>query len=414
MRISTRTPVVASAFAALAAVAFWAARREAAADLPAWTELEVRNLDIALYEGRAARDTLGAADRARLAALYLQRARETGDYEDFRRSERAARAALALRTAHNTQTTLVLASSLLAQHRFPESLAETRALVDARPDVPAYRALLGELQLEMGDYDAARVTFDSLARHARDLAVAPRLARWAEITGRPAHARWILSRAVADVRTRTDLPREQVAWFHLRLGDLELRNGRLDHAELAFEAGLEANPDDHRIIAATARLAAERRRWREAIWLARRLGDRADIATLALAGDASAALGDTTAAERWFARAERQGRENPEPFNRQWTLYRLDHRRHLDETLAILRDEIRVRRDVYGYDQLAWALYRVGSYAAAREAMERALRMGTQDAMLFRHAGLIEQALGAPERARHFLDSAERVGSGGL
>jgi tetratricopeptide (TPR) repeat protein len=393
MRSATRTAVAASALAALTGVAIWAAHCEAAANPPAPTELEVRNLDIAFYEARAARDMLGAADRARLAALYLQRARETGDYEDFRRSERAARAALALRTAHNTQTTLLLASSLLAQHRFPEALAEARDLVDARPDVPAYRALLGELQLEMGDYDAARATFASLARHARDLAVAPRLARWAEITGRTAHARWLLSRAVADARARTDLPREQVAWFHLRLGDLELRNGRLDRADAAFRAGLDANPDDYRIMGAMARLAASRHRWREAIALARRLGGRADIATLSLAGDASAALGDTTDAERWYALAERQGRENPEPFNRQWTLYRLDHDRHVEETLSILRDEIRVRRDVYGYDQLAWALYKTGSYAAAREAMAQALRMGTEDAMLLHHAGLIEQAV---------------------
>jgi tetratricopeptide (TPR) repeat protein len=103
---------------------------------------------------------------------------------------------------------------------------------------------------------------------------------------------------------------------------------------------------------------------------------------------------------------EQSARENPEPFNRQWTLFRLDHAREIPATVALLRDEILVRQDVYGWDQLAWALYHAGDYQAAYEAMQQALRMGTHDAVLCFHAGLIERARGNHTDAERHLRSA--------
>ena len=359
---------------------------------PADTELALRSEHIAFYARRLVEDPESAADHAQLAGLYLQRARESGDIEDYHRAERAARRSLAIRSARNGKTRLVLASSLLARHRFPEALQEARALVAEQPEVSSYRALLGEIELEMGDYDAARATFATLASVQRELAVAPRLARWAEITGRTAEARRLLQRALADARARVDLPNEQVAWFHLRVGDLELRDGHLRAAEAAFRAGLALRAGDERLIAGMARLEAARRKWRRVIAYGDELGDRADIATLALVGDAHAARGDSADAQRWYARAEAKARAAPEPFNRQWTLFRLEHGIRVRETLALLREEIRVRRDVYGYDQLALAFLLSGEHRAARIAMAQALRLGTRDPMLMRHAGMIERA----------------------
>ena len=168
-------------------------------------------------------------------------------------------------------------------------------------------------------------------------------------------------------------------------------------------------PNDYRLIGAMTRLEAVRGRWKKAIEYGERVGESADIATLALIGDAHAALGDSATAEEYYRAAERAGVERPEPFNRQWTLFLLDHNRKLPETLALLRREIEMRRDVLGYDLLAWALYKSGDYAVARDAMAQALRMGTQDAVLFFHAGMIERALGSNDSARRYLDRALAV-----
>ena len=362
--------------------------------------------EIAFYQQRVAEDTASAADQARLAGLYLQRARESGDYEDFRRAERAARRSLELRDARNAGAMLALASSLLAQHRFAEARAVAITLCTLAPGETRSLALRAELELEMGDYVAAQASFDSLAPAGRNLAVAPRLARWSELRGDVELARRILYEALLEARHRTDLPSEQVAWFFLRVGDVELRSGRLDDAERALRAGLEVEPGDHRVLAALARVEALRGRWPKVVELGERIGNRADIATLALVGDAHEELGNQTAAGRYHDAAEAAGRENPEPYNRQWTHFQLEHDRNLSPTLERLLEEIEGRRDVYGYDQLAWALYKRGRFAEAREAMTMAMRLGTEDAVLSYHAGMIERALGNVERASDHLRRA--------
>ena len=372
--------------------------RAAAAHAAAGTELPEparRDADIAFFARRVAADPIGAADRARLAALYLQRGRETGDFGDYRRAEQLARHSLALRVAHNGNTYGLLTAALLAQHRFLEALAAARALAALEPRVPRHQAVLAEIELELGRYREARALFESLWPARHDLAVAPRLARWAELTGRTELARRLLDRALADARGRADLPAEQLAWFHLRVGDLALRHGRLEDAAWALRAGLAARPGDYRLLAALARLEAARGRWRRAI----AYGEDAiaavpDPATFGLISDAYQALGDSITAAQYAHAMEVAVAGQPGQWHRAWSLFLLDHERRVPEVLARVRAELATRTDVYGYDLLAWALHRAHRDGEARAAMTRALALGTDDSQLRAHAAAIAQGLG--------------------
>jgi Flp pilus assembly protein TadD len=64
------------------------------------------------------------------------------------------------------------------------------------------------------------------------------------------------------------------------------------------------------------------------------------------------------------------------------------------------------RPTIYGADGLAWALYRGGDYAAAWPRSQEALRLGTRDALLYFHAGMIADALGDTDAARAHLQQA--------
>ncbi len=350
--------------------------------------------DIALYERRASEDPLSAADRAVLARLYLQWGRETGEYSHFQRAEKAARASLGLRRDRNQGSMLSLASSLLAQHRFLEARRAAEELVAAEPEQIGARALLAEIVLELGDYTAADLEFALLEPFQENLAVAPRLARWHELHGRNEKAGAILLRSAEAAGRRTDLPSEQSAWFFLRLADHALRNGRLGQVERAIEAGLALNPDDARLRSIRARLAGARGQWREVLMEVTELGERADLATMALGGDAARALGEPALAEHYYALVEQRARAQPEPFARQWTQFCLTQGRNLDETLRTLEAEIRIRPDVLGHQLLAWAYYRAGREAQAAAQIRAALRLGTRDASLHQLAALI---LGRPE-----------------
>jgi tetratricopeptide (TPR) repeat protein len=240
-----------------------------------------------------------------------------------------------------------------------------------------------------------------------NLSVAPRLARWAELHGRPEEARQLLRAALANAEFGHGMPQEQLAWFHLRLGDLALRNGHLDEAEAELRAGLRVRPGDYRVLGTLSKLEAARHRWRNAIEYGEQaIGVTLDPATLGVVGDAYRALGDTAKAGEYYHTMEVAVVAQPGPFHRAWSLFLLDHDRDVPRVLAKVEEEIQTRRDIYGYDLLAWALHKSGHDVAARGAMIHALALGTKDASLLFHAGMIEHALGANQVAAGHLRTA--------
>jgi len=54
--------------------------------------------------------------------------------------------------------------------------------------------------------------------------------------------------------------------------------------------------------------------------------------------------------------------------------------------------DLATRRDVYGYDLLAWALFKSGRVTEARAAMAQALAWGTEDPELRARARAIDAA----------------------
>ncbi len=365
-------------------------------------EARIRDADIDFYLARAERDTASAGDRAQLAGLYLQRARATGSNDDLLRAEQAARASIALRTAHNGKAPMALTSALMGQHRFAEAHAVAAALLASDPARVAYRALVAEIAMELGRYDEAGKLYTGLTSSRTDLGVAPRLSRWAELHGRLDEAHALIVNARDSALSRAAMPTEQVAWFHLRVGDLAQRNGHLAEADREFRAGLEVAPDDYRLLGATARLAADRHDWPAAI----EAGERAisislDPITLGTVGEAYAAQGDSARAEEYFRTMEVAVSRQAGAFHRAWSLFLLDHDRRVPEVLARVRAEIVERPDVYGYDLLGWALYKAGRPAEAMAAARQALALGSKDPLLLFHAGMIARAAG---------DSASAIG----
>jgi tetratricopeptide (TPR) repeat protein len=383
-----------------------AARAARAAD----DESARRDADVALFEARIAGDPFSAGDRARLAHLYLQRARETGDDGDLARAEDEAAASLALRDGHNAGALRTLVGARMARHRFAEAVEAAERLFAREPEKASVRAMLGEARMELGDYDGAAAAFGSVERARADLSVAPRLARWAELRGETSRARALLTAAAAEADGRTDLPAEQRAWFHLRVGDLELRDGRPDAAEAALGRALALRPGDARVLAAMARAAAARGDWSAA----RAHGEASlaaalDPATLALLSDVEAAAGDAARSAEYARAAEVAVSARSEGFHRAWGLFLVDRGRRVPEVVALARAELRTRRDVYGHDLLAWALVADGKPAEARREMREALRLGTRDALLRFHAGMIERAAGDDAAAAAHLRAALEI-----
>lgn len=374
---------------------------------PPKTESEIRSLDIEFYERRVAEDSLGASDRSQLAALYLQRARETGSYPDYDRAAQLARRSLDLRESHNAETYALLTSALLAKHDFIEALRTARALYADDTTDASRTALLAEVELEVGDYASAATHFRSVAFDADKPSIAARLARWYEVTGQLWKAQAIMRLSAAWLAKSSEVPREQLAWFHYRLGELYLRGGQRAAADSSFRRALTALPTDYRALGGLTRLAAAKGDWKATLdFGARAIAVQLDPATLGTMSDAYAALGDTAQARSFADAMAMAALSQPGAIHRAWGLFLLDHDRDVSRVLREARADTVHRRDVFGYDLLAWASYKAGHIDDARKAAAVAMSQGTEDATLLYHAAIIAVAAGDSTAGRSLLARA--------
>ncbi len=373
--------------------------RSEAPVVPAASRAAVRDQDIAFYEARVAHDRYGARDRAVLGALYLARARAQGGETDYRRAESLARESFHTRGKRNADALSILIGSLMAQHRFLDAWEVARELVTLDP-APVSRATLGEIALELGRYRIADSLFLGLSVVHTSPAVAPRYARWLELHGRSGEARDLLEQTRASLLGGFRLPPEQLSWFDLRIGDLAFRNGRGDLAEQSYRRGLALVPDDPRLLTALAQLRGAEGHWEEAIPLGEQaLTSLVDPAILGLLSRASFALGDSAQAAEYARATEIAVSHQPGAFHRGWALFLLDQGRQVPLIRDRALSDLRTRKDVYGYDLAAWALYHSGQPREAMILADSALQLGTRDATLHLHAARIAAALGDSTRA---------------
>lgn len=361
-----------------------------------YNESGIRDKDIELYARRTVEDPSSAIDRLTLAGLLFTRSRITGSTTDLDRSEGLARQSIAERTQRNYQAFELLASVLMAKHEFSEARAIALRVDSLDSGMPSHLALLGEIELELGEYKSAAVHFEAVNYDGRNFTTGARVARWYEVTGHIGKAREFLKRAIVAVDRRDDLPREQVAWFHYRLGELELRAGNADAADAAFQSGLLRHPDDVRVLGGLARAALKRGAWQQAI----DFGERAtaiqlDPSTLGTVSLAYAQLGDTAQSASYARAMAVSALKQPGVIHRAWGLFLLDHGTAQDraDVLDRARRELRDRKDVYGHDLMAWALFRNGRVGEAQKEMAVALSQNTEDVMLAEHARLIRGAV---------------------
>ncbi len=360
------------------------------ANEPGFSERADRDVQISVWNQALTADPISAIAMGQLAALHLQRAREGGTWEDYVQAESLARRSLGKRTNRNSATASTLVSVLLAQHRFTEAREVATELVLRDPDVPQYRATLGEVAMELGDDVAADSLFRSVWEQRSMLSIAPRVARWLELTNHVREARRLLITARREAMSRREIAKETKAWFHLRVADLELRSGRLRAAEAAIRDGLTVEPNDPRLLSAMARVADANGDYTQVVaWGERAIGLQLDPGTLGLVGDAYSAMGDSARAREYFETLEVAVSMQPGAYHRAWSLYLLDHGLRVNEVLSKAQAELTSRKDIYGYDVLAWALHKAGRQAEAQAAMRAALRLGTPDPLLTRHARAI-------------------------
>jgi len=367
---------------------------------------------IRFFEDRVRRDPEDFVAHNRLATHYFERLRETGNTEYLSLAFRAARSSLASVSAERNPGGLAaLTQAEFASHEFAAARDHALQLTKLEPSKGYPYQMMGDALLELGDYDKAATAFQLMERHGgSSVSTETRLARLALLRGAVDVAQQRFSMALVLALDLPAPPREVVAWCRWQLGEVAFAIGDYETAERHYRDALVTFPDYFNALASLARVRAARGDLQGAIEhyerVVRRLPDPSFVAAL---GDLFMLAGREKDAAAQYALVEQIGRlsaVNGALYNRQLALFYADHDMKAEEAYANAVKEYEVRRDIYGADAVAWTALKADKVWEAQAAIKEALRLGTQDARLFYHAGMIARAAGDEAAARDHLRRA--------
>jgi len=364
-------------------------------------------------EERVKSDPEDFSATSKLAGLYLQKLRETGDVAYLDLAFRTARASLdSVSEVRNSGGLAALAQAEFASHDFSNARDHAIRLAELEPRKSYPQAILGDALLELGEYEKAAAAYQKMAQIDGGISQPSeiRQARLAQLKGDNAGAQKHLAMALTLALNLPAPPRETVAWLRWQLGETAFSVGDYETAEKHYRDSLTTFPDYYRAVASLGKARAANNDLTGAIEQSERavrlLPDPQFVAAL---GDLYKLAGRDREAQKQYELVEQIGRLselNGALYNRQLALFYADHDIKTEEAHKLAAKEYEMRRDIYGADALAWTALKANKISEAQTAMKDALRLGTQDARLFYHAGMIARASGDETTARDFIKRA--------
>jgi tetratricopeptide (TPR) repeat protein len=340
-----------------------------------------------------------------LGAAYLQKVRETGDPTYYGKTEEALTRALDLQP-DDFAAMIQMGALSLARHQFREALAWGEKARVISPGTVLTYGVIGDAQVELGQYDAALETFQTMVDLRPDLSSYSRASYIRELHGDVEGAIDAMQRAVQAGGPNA----ENTNWTRVQLGNLYFNSGKLAEAEAQYNQALALYPGYIHAIAGLARVHAARGEYDEALKLYIDATNRIPLPEYVIAlGDVYEAAGRNQEAQQQFDLVrvmERLYAANGVDTDLEMALFNADHDQNLNETLALARKAYATRPSIHGADALAWALYKTGNYTEAQKYSEKALQLGTKDALKLFHAGMIALKLGDKVKASDYLDQA--------
>ena len=380
------------------------------------SDADVEQQTIRFLEERIKRDPEDFIAANKLAGQYLQRVRETGDVTYLNLALKAARASLStLPAEQNTGGLTALAQAEYASHEFAAARDHALQLTKLEPNKSYCYQILGDALLELGEYEKAEAAFRQMEQLGgiqglTRVTIEQRIARLAALRGDANGAQRHFSNALTLALALPAPPRETVAWCRWQLGETAFSVGDYATAERHYRDALTTFPDYFRALASLGRIRAAQADIAGAIeqyeHAVRIIPDPSFVAAL---GDLYKLAGREKDAAAQYSLVEKIGRLNElngTLYNRQLALFYADHDLKPDAAYTNASQEFTVRHDIYGADALAWTALKAGKITEAQRAIKEALRLGTRDARLFYHAGMIAQAAGDRSGAREYLKQA--------
>ncbi len=342
---------------------------------------------------------------AELGLGLLQQVRETGDISLYARAGQAFDEALA-RDSDYLDALVGQGILALALHNFTGALTLAERTHERNPWRAQILGIMVDAYVELGRYDEALVAAQEMVNLRPGLESYSRISYLRELHGDVDGAITAMQAAVdAGVRGT-----EQVLWSQVQLGHLYFGRGDLDGAEAVYRAALGARDGYAYAEAGLAQVQAARGEYAAALSAYESLTQRLPLPEFVAAlGELYAATGAQAKAEQQYALVNIMQKLNADAgqdVDLDLAAFQVAHGDDPVAALELARAAYANRPTIYAADTLAWALYRNGAYEAAQDYSQEALRLGTQDALFYYHAGLIAQAQERPVEAESLLREA--------
>jgi tetratricopeptide (TPR) repeat protein len=340
-----------------------------------------------------------------LGDAYLQKVRETGDPAWYPKAEAVFQRSLQLRP-DNFNAMASLGALALSRHQFRDALDWGNRARALNPAQARIYGVIGDAQIELGQYPEAVATFQTMVNLRPDLSSYARVSYARELYGDLDGAIEMMGKAIV---ASGPYP-ENSAYLRVQLSGLYFTKGDLAAAEREATRALAEAPNYAPALAALGRVDAAKGNLLVAVGHLQQAVDRMPLPEFViLLGDVQEAAGKADEAARAFdlARAqERLQQANGVDVDMELALFDADHRVDLPGTISRARAALERRPGIKANDALAWALAQSGDDAAAQPVMQQALRLGTQDPLMLFHAGMIAYHLGDTATARATLERA--------
>lgn len=338
-----------------------------------------------------------------LASLYIKRARETGDFSLNKKADDAIDKAIAV-APDDINARKLKALLHLTFHRFAEGLKAGEKLAEELPNDSFVFGVLTDANAELGNYPEAVASAQKMVDLKPNSSSYARVAHIRSLHGDHAGAVELYKLAA---RTADVADKENQSWCLTQLGDEYWRNGRLDSAEKAYDEALNVIPNYALATFGKGRVRAAKGDLESAIRFVSGSIERSPhTGSMIYYGDVLQAAGKTDAAERIYALANNSEALGDVHDAHRVALFWADNDLNVDDAVKIAAADYELQQDIYAADILAWCLYKAGRFSEAQEKSKEALRISSNDAVLYYHAGMIEKALGNRSKAESNLKKA--------
>lgn len=345
-----------------------------------------------------------------LAAAYMMKARETADPSFNSKAEEAIARSFQVEP-DNYDALKLRAKVLLTNHRFKAALDTAQRALSIQSDDHDVWGQITDGYVELGNYDEAVRAAQKMMDLRPDSSSYARVSYLRSLHGDTYGA---IQAMQAAVKAADPSDPEAMAWCRVHLASELTNAGKVSAAENELDQALQIFPRHHLAMEAKARLLIVKGDVQGAITRYEQLQSSSPSADTALIlGDLYTQLGKEDQATKNYALFESMERENAAVENswRHMVNYWPDHDRHLDQALALAKQEYEERKDIFTCDTLAWAYFKNGELVKSKNLIEEALRLGTRDSRINYHAGIIYRALNLRDQAVRHLKVACAINS---